>query len=65
MLLSHTVYVTKRTTENDFYHLSYIVVPLAVEDDVTIDMTTGLLSVRSIQESEASVGSFILITVRE
>ena len=37
--------------------------PLAVEDDVEIDMTTGLLSVNSILEAEASVGSFILITV--
>ena len=43
----------------------FIVSPLAVEDDVAIDMTTGLLSVESILESEARVGEFILITVRE
>ena len=43
----------------------FVVSPLDVEDDVTIDMTTGLLSVESIVESEAAVGTFILITVRE
>ena len=43
----------------------FIVSPLAVEDDVMIHMTTGLLSVESILESEAGVGGFILITVRE
>ena len=44
---------------------TFVVSPLAVEDNVTIDMTTGLLSVASIIETEASVGSCISITVRE
>ena len=43
----------------------FVVSPLDVEDNVMIDTTTGLLSVESIVESEAAVGSFILITVRE
>ena len=39
--------------------------PLAVEDDVEIDMTTGLLSVNSIIETEASVENFLYIMVRK
>ena len=42
----------------------YSVVPPAVEDDVTINMTTGLLTVQAILPSEATVGDFILIEVR-
>ena len=47
------------------YELSCIVSPIQIQDKVMINMTTGLLTVQVILESEAIVEGFILITVRE